>query len=80
MLNISRSNRGKGGVNSDTTFGFVLISIALFADALIGNVQEKVFRQYNPTASESIFFTRNFLEPFYLALSPCSMGSLLACP
>ena len=60
MLNISKSNRGTSGVDTDTTFGFVLISTALFADALIGNVQEKVFKQYNPTASESIFYTKLF--------------------
>ena len=41
MLNISKSNRGTSGVDTDTTFGFVLISTALFADALIGNVTIK---------------------------------------
>ena len=79
MLNISRSNRGSSGVNSDTTFGFVLISIALFADALIGNVQEKVFRQYNPTASESIFYTK-FFGTFLSGLVALLNGQLNCLP
>ncbi len=60
MLNISKSSRGHGSTNEDTTFGLILICTALFADALIGNVQEKVFNQYKPTASESIFYTKLF--------------------
>ena len=71
MLNISRSNRGKGGVNSDTTFGFVLISIALFADALIGNVQEKFFGsiiQQHQNQSFTQFFG-TFLSGFVALLN-----------
>jgi adenosine 3'-phospho 5'-phosphosulfate transporter B3 len=39
-------------------YGLALISFALVADALIGNLQEKAFLQYRPSAAESLFFSK----------------------
>ena len=69
LLNVSNSSRGRG-MDTDTTFGFVLILTALLADALIGNFQEKVFVEFNPSASESLFYTKSFgvLISFFVCL------------
>lgn len=56
----SKSNNSNHGSDTDTTLGFILISMALLCDALIGNVQEKVFNQYNPSTSENLVFTKFF--------------------
>jgi adenosine 3'-phospho 5'-phosphosulfate transporter B3 len=54
----SKSNHHANGNETDTTLGFILISAALMCDALIGNVQEKVFKQYNPSTSENLIYTK----------------------
>jgi adenosine 3'-phospho 5'-phosphosulfate transporter B3 len=54
----SKSNHHANGDETDTTFGFILISAALMCDALIGNVQEKVFKLYNPSTSENLIYTK----------------------
>ena len=40
--------------------GYGINEIKIQAEDVNGNVQEKVFKQYNPTASESIFYTKLF--------------------
>lgn len=52
------SHHAKNGNETDTTLGFMLISAALMCDALIGNVQEKVFKLYNPSTSENLIYTK----------------------
>ena len=54
----SKSNHHANGNEVDTPLGFILICSALMCDALIGNVQEKVFKQYNPSTSENLYFTK----------------------
>lgn len=39
------------------SFGVVVISLALFCDAIIGNVQEKAMKQFQATNNEVVFFS-----------------------
>jgi len=42
---------------SFSMYGILLISLALCADAAIGNVQEKVMKQYHPTNAEIVLYS-----------------------
>lgn len=54
------SHHAANGNETDTPVGFILICAALMCDALIGNVQEKVFKLYNPSTSENLIYTKFF--------------------
>ena len=70
------SHHAKNGNETDTPVGFMLISAALMCDALIGNVQEKVFKLYNPSTSENLIYTKFY--GMILALFVCaSQGQLV---
>ncbi|XP_006814182.2 adenosine 3'-phospho 5'-phosphosulfate transporter 2-like [Saccoglossus kowalevskii] len=55
--------------------GVVLISMALFADAAIGNVQEKTMKQYNATNTEVVFYSY-FIGFIYILCGLLIHGSL----
>jgi solute carrier family 35 (adenosine 3'-phospho 5'-phosphosulfate transporter), member B3 len=71
----SKSNHHANGNETDTTLGFILISSALMCDALIGNVQEKVFKQYNPSTSENLIYTKFY--GMILAFAVCALEGQL---
>jgi hypothetical protein len=48
-----------------THVGILLISLALCADAVIGNVQEKSMKSYNSTNSEVVSFTQIYEHGIY---------------
>ncbi|KAL3776520.1 hypothetical protein ACHAW5_010112 [Stephanodiscus triporus] len=49
-------------------FGLTLVSLSVFADAILPNAQEKLFRSYDATKSEVMFFTNIYT----LAAQTCS--------
>lgn len=52
-----------GGKTIDANFNFfgiILLSAALFADAFMGNIQELMYRKFNMSASELMFFNKGF--------------------
>lgn len=71
----SKSNHRANGNETDTSLGFLLISAALLCDALIGNVQEKVFKLYSPSTSENLFYTKFY--GMLLAFVVCTLQGQL---
>lgn len=62
---------------SFSTTGLLIISLALCADAAIGNVQEKYMKTYNCTNTEMIFFSYSIGSIYLIALTLVS-GELVA--
>jgi drug/metabolite transporter (DMT)-like permease len=58
--------------------GIVLVSLSVFADALLPNAQEKVFIQYQAPRSEVTFYT-NLFTLMIMTLSTYASGDLLQC-
>lgn len=48
--------------------GVLLISLALCSDALIGNVQEKVMKQYGGSNSEMVSFCQQYYDVYRISL------------
>jgi hypothetical protein len=60
-----------------THVGILLISLALCADAVIGNVQEKAMKSYNSTNSEVVSF-KQIYEHAYMQIM-VSMSQYVKC-
>lgn len=56
--------------------GFVYISLALVADALIGNLQERLFQRHAVSTDEMVLWTKLFCTGMALACA-CATGQLL---
>ena len=60
----------------NTHAGVLLISLALCADAVIGNVQEKALKQYSASNLEMVLFSY-FIGLWYILIGLVLSGSLL---
>ena len=56
-------------IHSLANTGVVLISLALCADAVIGNVQEKAMKQYGAANTEMVMFS--YFYGFFIVLAVC---------
>jgi len=75
VCSLASKSTGDVSMKFDQT-GVVLISLALFADAFIGNVQEKVLKRFNCTPIEMMFFSKAF-GSIYLLVAVLVRGELL---